>query len=145
MVELDAADQPGAADVDDGLVPLLQRGELLPEPLAGLRDLRDEPSLDELVEDGEAEPAGDRVASKCRSVVARLHEPVSSSARSGPRRGGRPPPSGLAIVTTSGTTPDAWNAKSVAGAPEAALDLVEDEDGARRVGGARGPCAGTPS
>ena len=41
---------------------------------------------------------------------------------------GRPPPRGLARVRMSGVTPACSNANILPGAPEAALDLVEDEE-----------------
>jgi hypothetical protein len=136
-VELDPPHEARAAHVDDGRAAPLQRGELPAEPRAeSTRPFATSPPS--RARRGPRGRAGRRPG--CRRTSSR-GGPASRPFHSRPVRtapSGSPPPSGLASVTMSGTTPACWKAKRCPGAPEAALDLVEDEDGAGRVASVAG-------
>ena len=116
-------------------VARLQREQLRVEPVADRRDAIEQVRLFDLVENGQAEAAGDGVAAEGRAVMAGLDHAFD-------RRAGEDGAERQAAAERLGQRDDVGDDAALlegeerSGAPEAALDLVEDQDRAGAVGDA---------
>ncbi len=132
-IELDAPHHAHPANLDDSRHARLEFRELLAEPRAGFVDARKQRRLLDLVEDGVAHPAGDRISAERCPVMTRLHDAFDCLA--GEHRAER-----QSAAERFRKRDDVGNDAAVlkreqrSGASEPALDLVEDENRAGAIG-----------
>jgi hypothetical protein len=141
----DAEPQPEPADLlHERVAEVL---DAAPQPVAELGAASSRPVLLDGAQHRERRGADDRVAAEGGAVVAPWPAPSRPGRWRRPRRAGGPPPSALASVTTSGTTPGAVTVlvSHDPDAPDAALHLVEVQQRAVRVAASGRPRGSRPA
>ena len=106
---------------------VLDLGEPLLEQQAHLAHMLEEARRQHHVEHGVADRHGERIAAEGRAVRARRSCPWPASAVARQAPTGKPPPSALATAMMSGVDAGALIGEQVAGAADAGLHLVEDQ------------------